>query len=73
MHQLVGQHGWVTNFVFLHLDALKQPQNEFHCPKIGLEHFIKYESYTQILKILDVYFQPPSIMKIWDICSVLIP
>ena len=32
------------------LDALKQPQNEFQSPKIGLKHFSKYELYTQIGK-----------------------
>ena len=51
MPKSVAHHGWATKKIF-DLDALKQPQNEFQSPKIGLKHFSKYELYTQILKIL---------------------
>lgn len=37
---------------FWYLDALKQLQNKFKSLKIGLEQFITYELYSQVLKML---------------------
>ena len=37
---------------FWNLDTLIQPQNEFQNLKVALEHFMKFELYTQILQML---------------------